>query len=119
MNNKKLIFTSLLTVIAIVILIVVFRLNESEKEIGYEVGIAFKKEKFTLLDSGHFFLSSNPEIPDKSWGADLPRATIWAKLKINTSNEIFYFFSTHLDTKSVIARREGSRINIEKIQKCT
>ena len=29
MNNKKLIFTSLLTVIAIVILIVVFRLNES------------------------------------------------------------------------------------------
>ena len=36
MNNKKLIFTSLLTVIAIVILIVVFRLNESEKEIGYE-----------------------------------------------------------------------------------
>ena len=37
MNNKKLIFTSLLTVIAIVILIVVFRLNESEKEIGYEV----------------------------------------------------------------------------------
>ncbi|BCI63572.1 endonuclease/exonuclease/phosphatase family protein [Coprobacter secundus] len=87
------------------------------KEIGYEVGIAFKKEKFTLLDSGHFFLSSNPEIPDKSWGADLPRATIWAKLKINTSNEIFYFFSTHLDTKSVIARREGSRINIEKINK--
>ena len=34
MNNKKLIFTSLLTVSAIVILIVVFRLNESEKEIG-------------------------------------------------------------------------------------
>ena len=43
MNNKKLIFTSLLTVIAIVILIVVFRLNESEKEIGYEVAKSEEK----------------------------------------------------------------------------
>lgn len=83
--------------------------------IGYEVGIAFKKTKFTLLDHGCFYLSTQTDIPKNDWDAGLPRATAWVKLKDNASNKIFCFFSTHLDTKGKIARREGTRINMEKI----
>ena len=72
MNNKKLIFTSLLTVIAIVILIVVFRLNESEKEIGYEVAkseakvLEIENTKITGISHNTTKNNVNTKIKNKS-----------------------------------------------------
>ena len=67
MNNKKLIFTSLLTVIAIVILIVVFRLNESEKEIELQ-NKQFNLLEYLLLNKGSILLKE--QIYDRVWGID-------------------------------------------------
>ena len=38
------------------------------------------------------------------------------KLQDKTTGDVFFYFSTHLDHKGVLARAEGARINVQKMQ---
>ncbi len=80
--------------------------------------IFWKKSKFTLVESGHFWLSDTPNKESKatSWGAEYYRICMWVKLKVKATGKTFLFFNTHFDTKSspqvpsaklVIERAEG------------
>jgi len=72
--------------------------------------VAFRKDRFTLLDSDTFWLSATPEVVgSKVWGggiedSGLPRICTWALLKDEASGGVFCFASTHLDLK------EGPRL---------
>jgi len=78
-------------------------------------GVAFLTAKFDLLDEGHFFLSADPDRSLKSWDTNLKRVTVYVKLRDKISGEAFYYFSTHMDSEGPIAKREGARINLEKM----
>jgi endonuclease/exonuclease/phosphatase family metal-dependent hydrolase len=63
---------------------------------GEMVQIIYKKDRFTVLDKGYFWLSETPDIPSLGWGANLHRICSWLKLKDNKNQKEFYFYSTHL-----------------------
>jgi len=92
------------------------RESATEKS-GERVAVGFKKNRYNLLEEGHFFLSTDPSQPLLSWDSNYRRITVYTKLQDKNSKEIFYFFSTHLDNGGIVARREGSRLNIEKATK--
>lgn len=83
---------------------------------GTHTTIVYKAGKFTLLDKGQYFLTSNPAAPDLSWDTAVRRNTVWVKLQNKTTGDVFFYFSTHLDHKGVLARAEGARINVQKMQ---
>ncbi len=57
--------------------------------------IFFKKDKFEMLDTGHFWISDTPEVPSKSWDDNHNRICTWVKLKIKATGKIFYHFNLH------------------------
>lgn len=63
--------------------------------------IFWKKDKFTCLDSGYFWLSDTPEKESiaYSWGAEkYYRICMWVKLRVKATGKIFLFYNTHFDT---------------------
>lgn len=79
--------------------------------------IFFKKERFSVLDSGEFYLSKTPEKRGWGWDADCIRNCVWLKLKDLKSGIIFFVFNTHLDHKGENARKESVRLLVSKIKK--
>lgn len=79
--------------------------------------ILYQKQKFMILDSGHFWLSETPSIPGKGWDAICcNRIVTWAKMRDIKYNQEFYFFNTHFDHQGIRARRESARLLIAQIQ---
>jgi endonuclease/exonuclease/phosphatase family metal-dependent hydrolase len=63
--------------------------------------ILYKKDKFTVMMKGSYWLSPTPQIPLSSgFGNFLPRYVIWAKLYENETKREFYFINTHFDNTS-------------------
>lgn len=80
--------------------------------------VFYNKDRYVLLDSATFWLSETPQIPSsKGWDAALPRICTWVNLKdIYTKKEI-YFFNTHLDHVGKLARKNGTKLILEHINK--
>ena len=73
--------------------------------------IAYRKERFTAVANGDFWLSEQPEvIGSKSWDAALTRICSWVRLRETASGREFVFANTHFDHKGVVARQEASRV---------
>jgi len=73
--------------------------------------IAYRKARFTLVESGNFWLSETPEVPgSKSWDAGLTRICSWVRLRETATGKEFFFANTHFDNKGVVARQEASRL---------
>lgn len=83
---------------------------------GERVGVLFKTAKYTLLDSGHFFLTENPDLPGLAWDAAYKRVAVWVLLQDKHSREELLVMSTHLDYKGTEARRNGAALCIERAQ---
>lgn len=75
------------------------------------------RDKYDLLDSGHFWLSETPDSISYGWDAKNRRVTVWVCLRDKASGRKFYCFNTHLDHKGTIARREGALLNVKMIRK--
>ena len=82
--------------------------------------ILYKKDMFTLLESGVFYLNAEDITqPLISWdnSANNRRFTAWAKLQVNETGEILYHFQTHLDHLGDDARNEQTHINMEQVRR--
>jgi len=84
---------------------------------GEGVGIAFRKDKLTKLEMGHFFLAPDITKNDIGWDAGYRRLAVWMKLKDKVSGDIFYFCTTHLDYSGVVARRKEAELIVNQMQK--
>ena len=88
---------------------------------GYTM-IMYLKSKFTLLDSGYYWLSATPDEPSRPWNASDTqyRTTVWVYLKDNVSQKEFYFFTTHMPYKTDAtdneARLNACRLNVERMK---
>lgn len=85
---------------------------------GEHSAIFFNKEKFRLKESGDFWLRENPLEPGKGWDATCcNRICSWIKLQDKKkSRKTFYVFNVHYDHQGVVARRESSKLVIQKIK---
>jgi len=83
---------------------------------GEHSAIFYKTDKFKLLDSGNFWLSTITDRPNKGWDAVLPRICSWGKFKVNETGFVFYLFNLHMDHRGVKARAESSKLILSKIK---
>ncbi len=67
--------------------------NENSRE---ATPILWKRDKFTLVREGHFWLSDMPEVSTKSFGTKHYRICNFVRLKVNETGEEFLFINTHM-----------------------
>ena len=63
--------------------------------------VLWKKDKYTKLKDGYFWLSDTPGVSSPSYVGGLPRIVNWVSLKDKQTGQEFYIYSTHfsLDLK--------------------
>ena len=90
--------------------------REDGKEKGEYSALWYKKDRFTLIDSGYFWLSETPEVAgSKGWDGACERIASWAKLKDKITGKEVFALNTHLDHVGVVARREGISLMLDKV----
>ena len=81
------------------------------REDGIEKGefspIYYKKDKFTVVKSGYFWLSETKDKPSKGWDAACERIATWAQLKDKSTGKVVFVLNTHLDHVGTVARQKS------------
>ncbi len=90
--------------------------RDDGKDKGEHVPIFFKKDKFTAVQHGNFWLSETPEKPGPGWDARLNRICTWVLLQDKQSKKRFYVFNVHFDHQGIQARKESSKLMISKMK---
>ena len=84
---------------------------------GEYSAIFYKSDRFSLLDSGNFWLSEKPhEVGVKGWDAACERIATWALLKDQRTNQNIFFINVHLDHVGVKAQSESLKLVKRKIK---
>jgi endonuclease/exonuclease/phosphatase family metal-dependent hydrolase len=83
---------------------------------GEHSAVFYKQNKFTILKSGNFWMSTITDRPNKGWDAALPRICTWVQFKETKTGFTFYFFNLHMDHIGVVARHESARLVLQKIR---
>jgi endonuclease/exonuclease/phosphatase family metal-dependent hydrolase len=78
--------------------------------------ILFDPARLTLLEKGGFWLSETPGRHSRSWETRVARSANWALFRLPNADLLLHL-NTHLDHKSAPARRNGSALIIEKLEK--
>ena len=76
--------------------------------------IYYKKDRFEVLESGHFWISETPEKLSKGWIEKQFRNCNWAKFKDKKSGKEFYFFNTHFGLTAK-TRLESAKMFVKKV----
>jgi len=91
--------------------------RDDGQDAGEHSAIFYKKDRFTLLKSGDFWLSETPDKPGKGWDATCcNRICSWVYLQDKATKKQFYTFNVHFDHQGVVARRESSKLILAKIK---
>ena len=89
---------------------------------GYEIGdgtggkwdewntIFYKKDRFTVIDSGTFWLSETPDVPSRVETSSLNRIATWAILEDKRTGEKLMYVNTHFEHTSEEARTDEAYI---------
>ncbi|MDB6057416.1 MAG: endonuclease [Verrucomicrobiales bacterium] len=78
--------------------------------------IAFRTNRYALLDSGNFWLSDKPDVPGSvGWDAKLTRLCSWVRLQDKANGKEFVFANTHYDHVGHLARENSSRLIMKKL----
>ncbi len=83
---------------------------------GEFVPVMYRLDRFELLDSGHFWLSENPDEPGSmSWDTSLTRMCSWVILRDKQGDgRPFAFANTHFDHRGKQARLESAKLIRER-----
>jgi endonuclease/exonuclease/phosphatase family metal-dependent hydrolase len=90
--------------------------RDDGKRLGEHMAIFYKKDRFTKIKDGMFWLSQTPEKPGFGWDAVCNRTATWIKLKDNRSKKTFYVFDTHFDHRGKVAREEAAKLILKSIR---
>ena len=83
---------------------------------GEGTPVYYKKEKFTLINKGSYFLNEHPETCGIGWDARCLRVASYVTLKDNETGKKFTFFNTHLDHIGVLAQKNGIKLMVDKMR---
>ena len=60
--------------------------------------IFYKTDKFEVLESGSFWYSETPNVPNTKFSDSYsPRMCNWAHFRVKATGKEFYYFNTHLE----------------------
>lgn len=92
--------------------------REDGKTKGEYAPIFYKKDRFTLEDSGNYWLAEDINaVGKKGWDAACERVATWGIFKDKESGKKFFFLNTHLDHMGKTARHEGASLVLEQAHK--
>ena len=83
---------------------------------GEYSSIFYLKNKYTVVESGNFWLSETPYKVSKGWDAACHRICTWAVFEDNKTKEQYVHVNTHLDHIGVEARRNGVEMMLKKLR---
>jgi len=90
--------------------------RDDGKEAGEHSAVFYRKNRFSVLKSGDFWLSETPDQPSKGWDAKCcNRICSWVQLTDKQTGKTFFFFSVHFDHEGKIARVESSKLILQRI----
>jgi endonuclease/exonuclease/phosphatase family metal-dependent hydrolase len=90
--------------------------RDDGQDAGEHAAIFYKKDVFTRLDGGTFWLSPTPSTPSIGWDAKLKRICTWVKLEYTATHKPLFVFNTHFDHQGVVARAESARMIVKAIK---
>lgn len=91
--------------------------REDGKERGEYAAILYRKDRFHVTDSGTFWLSDTPEVPNStSWKNRVTRICTWARFEDLATHTFINCYNTHLDHESQEAREKGVELILKHIQ---
>lgn len=76
-------------------------------EAGEYSPVAYRADRFRLLEHGTFWLSPTPDRPSRGWDAALPRIASWARLEDLATGKTLLAVSTHWDHRGQEARTQS------------
>lgn len=83
---------------------------------GEYSAIFYKKDRFTVEDSGNFWLAEDKNaVGKKGWDAACERIATWGIFKDKESGKKFFFLNTHLDHIGKVARHEGTLLVLNEV----
>ena len=84
--------------------------SRDQSETGEQCGIFVRTGRFSIIESGQFWLSERPDEKfSKSWDSSLPRVVTWTRLKDKESEDReFLFANTHFDHRGTEARKQSA-----------
>ncbi|MDR3060475.1 MAG: endonuclease/exonuclease/phosphatase family protein [Dysgonomonas sp.] len=89
--------------------------REDGKDKGEFSSLFYKKDKFTEIESGNFWVSETPEVAgSKGWDASYLRVAAWAILEDKGTGKQIFVMNTHLDNDGLTARKEGGSLLLKK-----
>jgi len=90
----------------------------ADRKSGEASSVAFKKDRFDVIEKGTFWLSETPDVPGSmSWNTAFPRVCSYVFLKDRRTGAKFCFANTHLDHKSEEARKRGIELIVKRMRK--
>ncbi|MCS5420613.1 MULTISPECIES: endonuclease/exonuclease/phosphatase family protein [Psychrilyobacter] len=85
---------------------------------GEHTSIFYKKDKFTVIDNGTFWLSETPEIVASiSWDTSRVRIATWVRLQEKKTGKRILVFNTHFDHKGIVSREKSAQLIVKKAKK--
>lgn len=90
--------------------------RDDGKEAGEYSCIFYKKNKYTLIKEGTFWLSPTPDTPSKGWDAALNRVCSYGLFKDKKTKKLLWVFNTHFDHMGKTARLESAKLINQKIK---
>lgn len=82
------------------------------------MGLFYRRDRLTLIDSGNFWLSDTPDVPGSiSWGNLYPRMVTWGLFETKAGKRRFYAYNTHLPYRpeDEAARVKGATMIAQRI----
>lgn len=77
--------------------------------------VLWRRDKFELLDDGHFWMSETPDTPSIGWGSGKwCRICTWVKLRVKATGKEFFYVSAHM-TGSVPGTVNGGNVVMEQM----
>ncbi|MEC7446699.1 MAG: endonuclease/exonuclease/phosphatase family protein, partial [Planctomycetota bacterium] len=90
--------------------------RDDGKMAGEYSPIFYKKARFTRLDQGTFWLSTEPDkIGSRSWDAAITRICTWVQLQDRETERQIFVFNTHFDHRGEVARQESALLIRKRI----
>ena len=88
--------------------------GDISEDCGEISAVLFRKDKYTLEDSGTFWLSETPDEVSRGWDAACNRICTYVVLKDKETGETYAHVNTHLDHMGIFARKNGVDLVTQK-----
>ncbi len=91
--------------------------RDDGKEKGEYSAVFYRRDRFTVLEQGTFWLSKTPEVPgSKDWDAAITRIATWGRLEDKITGKSFLMVNTHFDHVGKESRRYSAELIKERAQ---